>query len=759
MFVFSLVTMGMEIYRLVMGKSGEEIDGAFAVVTILFFFFYSLLRALFGAFVEKKAAAVFSVLPSVLLLFLFRKTELLPYTGKFLMAAILLGAVLRLLMEFLPRLDLVMNAGSLVMAIGAACMYFGLGAFKSGHKTVTWMFVFLAVLTLCALQKFIFEKKSEGFPFFFFLIMEVLLLAVPVREEPINWTPVLDMGKRMTDGVVASFDSVSYLISDHINDQNYITGYNALGKTGGKVSRNDRTQLVLRSSDKPYYVFKDEDSDLFKLRRKVLYLAGGKGEETSQLIRFATLLHANNVNRDYASVFSQKSKVSIEYSLLKTPDEIAPINTFALSDNKGRVKEGSSLISHKKGYRLEASYLDIDYGSPYLMALLEAAEGTMSGAGEVQWMDYEECCEYLLELYDIRLNEIVSRDEYLEILDDLKAEEAAYTKAAGHDGTGEEWLDTTGATPRMVELSEKLCKDTAGTFERCKMIEAYLRQYNYSTDLKGKDSFVADMSTAEGLSSIADLFLFESGKGYCVHYTSAMVMLLRLSGIPARAVSGYRYSFPFEPDELYKVSGNYAHTWPEAYIEGVGWVPFEPTSSCLPAEERTWNRAPKEEKELAEVPVLTQYGDYPSVSYGAPENILFTEEEEKEEDDHGITLGIARILISVSIFIILLLLLLIFGTRLIRELKYARGTNERKLIMDVEQIKKSIMKLSKDGFEDRGLLSDYEKRTPGELRSDAGRVFASYYRLNYARGAEGITDEESRLAKELREKLLGYGKK
>jgi transglutaminase-like putative cysteine protease len=98
------------------------------------------------------------------------------------------------------------------------------------------------------------------------------------------------------------------------------------------------------------------------------------------------------------------------------------------------------------------------------------------------------------------------------------------------------------------------------------------------------------MSTDAGMADIADRFLFETQTGYCVHYTSAMVMLLRLSGIPARASFGYRYVFPFEKEEAYEVDGGCAHTWPEAYLAGIGWVPFEPTAGVLKPAAYTWRR-------------------------------------------------------------------------------------------------------------------------------------------------------------------------
>jgi len=88
-------------------------------------------------------------------------------------------------------------------------------------------------------------------------------------------------------------------------------------------------------------------------------------------------------------------------------------------------------------------------------------------------------------------------------------------------------------------------------------------------------------------------------QGYCVHFASAMALLAREAGIPSRIAVGYApgvatgktittdnsdvvssLASGLEPDtELkgYSVSGQQAHAWPELYLDGLGWVPFEPT--------------------------------------------------------------------------------------------------------------------------------------------------------------------------------------
>ncbi len=78
---------------------------------------------------------------------------------------------------------------------------------------------------------------------------------------------------------------------------------------------------------------------------------------------------------------------------------------------------------------------------------------------------------------------------------------------------------------------------------------------------------------------LVDYVLFDKREGYCEYYSSAMVILLRSLGIPAREAVGF-FSGEFDQDQagyLYRESN--AHAWPEAYFPGYGWVKFEPTSS------------------------------------------------------------------------------------------------------------------------------------------------------------------------------------
>jgi transglutaminase-like putative cysteine protease len=91
---------------------------------------------------------------------------------------------------------------------------------------------------------------------------------------------------------------------------------------------------------------------------------------------------------------------------------------------------------------------------------------------------------------------------------------------------------------------------------------------------------------------VADVFLFEWKKGFCDHYATAMAILARSAGIPARLVTG------FSSGEYNPVEGRFvvrmvnAHAWVEIYFPGYGWVEFEPTGNMPPMERRGEDAGP-----------------------------------------------------------------------------------------------------------------------------------------------------------------------
>ena len=106
-------------------------------------------------------------------------------------------------------------------------------------------------------------------------------------------------------------------------------------------------------------------------------------------------------------------------------------------------------------------------------------------------------------------------------------------------------------------------------YDTARAIESYLRDpahFTYSTNVTNVDC---------GSLGLVDCFV-QSRTGYCEHYASAMVMMLRVAGIPARFVEGF---LPGARDASGRVTirRNQAHAWVEAWFPGAGWVDFDPT--------------------------------------------------------------------------------------------------------------------------------------------------------------------------------------
>jgi hypothetical protein len=124
-------------------------------------------------------------------------------------------------------------------------------------------------------------------------------------------------------------------------------------------------------------------------------------------------------------------------------------------------------------------------------------------------------------------------------------------------------------TPRVRELATTIVRNAGAVtpYDKALAIQEYLRTlpYNDQRPMPPEDR------------DWVDWFLFDAPGGYCDDFASAMVVLLRAGGVPARWVQGYAGG-ELDPDRrVYLVHENIAHSWPEVYFPGYGWQRFEPT--------------------------------------------------------------------------------------------------------------------------------------------------------------------------------------
>jgi len=132
------------------------------------------------------------------------------------------------------------------------------------------------------------------------------------------------------------------------------------------------------------------------------------------------------------------------------------------------------------------------------------------------------------------------------------------------------YLQLPDLTPRVRQLAEALTKNEPNEYDKAKAIETYLRK-TYPYDL--------NIPAPPEDQDVADYFLFDLRRGYCDYYATAMVVLARASGLPARFVSGYSSGSYDAPNAQYVVRELNAHSWAEIYFPEIGWIEFEPTAS------------------------------------------------------------------------------------------------------------------------------------------------------------------------------------
>jgi transglutaminase-like putative cysteine protease len=120
--------------------------------------------------------------------------------------------------------------------------------------------------------------------------------------------------------------------------------------------------------------------------------------------------------------------------------------------------------------------------------------------------------------------------------------------------------------PRITARAVQLGEAGPTAYAKAVAIQAFLRS----------DQFTYDLNDAPiGRNALSD-FLFDSHTGFCQQFATAMAVLARANGIPARVAIGFTAGRP-SGAESYTVTSADAHAWPELYFHGLGWVPFEPT--------------------------------------------------------------------------------------------------------------------------------------------------------------------------------------
>ncbi len=129
-----------------------------------------------------------------------------------------------------------------------------------------------------------------------------------------------------------------------------------------------------------------------------------------------------------------------------------------------------------------------------------------------------------------------------------------------------------GFNPRTQAYARELRQQQGSHQAYIQAVLQHFRQQNFIYTLEparlGRDAI--------------DDFLFSTRAGFCEHYASAFVVLMRAAGIPARIVTGYQGGNLNTVDGYFEVRQSDAHAWAEVWLSGQGWTRVDPTAAVAP---------------------------------------------------------------------------------------------------------------------------------------------------------------------------------
>jgi len=122
---------------------------------------------------------------------------------------------------------------------------------------------------------------------------------------------------------------------------------------------------------------------------------------------------------------------------------------------------------------------------------------------------------------------------------------------------------------RVISLAHSITEQATNPYDQATALEQYLRTIPYNEQVApppaGRDG--------------VDYFLFDHREGYCIHYASALVVMARALGTPARLAAGYSSGEYDAEESVFAVSRSNGHAWAEVFFPGYGWVEFEATAA------------------------------------------------------------------------------------------------------------------------------------------------------------------------------------
>lgn len=289
---------------------------------------------------------------------------------------------------------------------------------------------------------------------------------------------------------------------------------------------------------------------------------------------------------------------------------------------------------------------------------------------------------------------------------------------------------------RVRDLAAEITETSKSEWDKARAIEKYFSRAGFTYATK-------DIPYPAEDEDYVDQFLFDSKVGYCDNFSSSMVVMLRSIGIPARWVKGFVTGDlvgPYDEERsLYNITNNEAHSWVEAYIDGVGWVPFEPTIGYNTPVDLSFDT----DDELSEEELLEQQDDEKEQPEKAPQDEKNVEKPKPEEDKNWSFAVLKWPLIIVGALFVIGAAIIFFTRKKWLPKYYIRQNRTsvpsyENFILSYERLLKqlSVYGLKRDKNQ---TLSVYAKRVDHHFNTDAmAKLTGVYEELIYSKKEQEI---------------------
>lgn len=376
----------------------------------------------------------------------------------------------------------------------------------------------------------------------FLLVIGITVFALPAPAEPFDW----DFAVQIWRHTVEEIKITSRFF--HRNSEDYaLVGFSDEGNFWGSLQKKNRTVMEIsgRADLGAVVYLPGRVMDGFDGRTWTASYTDEGRDRTLDMLE--TLCAVTQAEPEYLQNYLWRVDLLCKYDEFNTKYLFVPFKALIGREKIGSVafrSRGMDLLGQENlGYRTEysVSYFRLNRGHQEVGAFLENLE-------EIDPAVWKQV-----------------RDAY-----DSRQEGSSYEDLLAYrEKVRQYYLPETKVSERASAYLEELFEGADGDLEKLERIEKMLNSLTYSNE-PGKLPEKVD-----GPEAFLDYFLFDLQKGYCSHFATAFVLLARSQGIPARYVEGY-YVKKGSAQSV-NVTTGMAHSWPEVYLEGYGWLPFEPT--------------------------------------------------------------------------------------------------------------------------------------------------------------------------------------